>query len=91
MARFRLRARSLIHPGNALVEADNGNCYIYFADFGELSAAAIDSTLAEAMVQCYEWSRVDSNEWLSLPEIEIRATSQFVRGIDSSEQAPSGI
>lgn len=91
MARFKLRARSLIHPGNALVESDDGNCYIYFADFGELSSAAIDPTLAEALEQCYEWSPVDSGDWLTLPEIETLASAHIVGNIGPSEQATSGL
>lgn len=90
MAQFKLRARSVIHPGNALVESDDGNCYIFFADFGELSSAAIDPTLAEAMLQCYEWSPVDSDEWMTLTEIEVRAAARFAGSHGpTGEHAPS--
>lgn len=74
-----------------MVECDDGNCYIYFADFGELSSAPIDPTLAEALLQCYEWSPVSTEEWLTLDEIETRATTHFAGTNVSPEQASSGL
>lgn len=91
MARFKLRARSVIHPGNALVESDDGNCYIYFADFGELSSAAIDPTLAEAMLQCYEWSPVESDDWMTLTEIEVQAAARLAASHGNAGRATSNL
>ena len=74
MSTYLLRARSVIHPGNYLIQDERGECFIYFASTGELSATSVDPTLAQAMIQSYEWAAVSEEEWLTQAELQARAT-----------------
>jgi hypothetical protein len=74
---YRLRARSIIHPGNCLIADESGSCYIFFADVGELSVTAIDHSLAEAMMQSYEWVEESGHETLTLADLQARATDRI--------------
>jgi hypothetical protein len=74
---YRLRAQSVIHPGNFLVKHPNGGCYVFFAGIGELSVTAIDESMAEALGQSYEWKTIESGEELTLSELQARASGRF--------------
>ncbi len=67
---YRVLGRSVIHPGNVLLEDESGACFIYFAGPGELSATSLDHSLAEAILQSYEWSRATRDEWVTVPDLQ---------------------
>ena len=81
-ARFKVLAKSVIHPGNYLLCDLNGDCYVYFGDCHELSRTAVDQSLADAMMQSYEWSATPGGDWLTLDELR-RST------LDPASQSPA--
>ena len=73
---YRIRAESVIHPGNLLLEESSGACFIYFAEAEKLSATSLSPSLADAMIQSYEWEAVEDDIWLTLDEIQLRGAPQ---------------
>lgn len=73
MASYRIIALSVTHPGDLLVQDDDGTCRVYFGARDSLSLTTMDPSLVEALAQTVEWGRASTDAWLSLGELRAHA------------------